>query len=339
MIDKLKKFFAGLFSITALLYATGYISEVSNGIMLGISSMIEPPRDYYLIAGGELFITTFLAIYTILLTHFFYFIPFFIIIAIIIQYEAYARKVKFTHLPRAFAVLSCTFSIISFILFVPFFAASLFLRDMLLPRSEQVEMVGNNVLLELAKNLKVLIQNADYVSRTKLEATYVMSLLAALISFVMLVSMIRQLDRWRAGDSQDLQGEKKKGFLKWRGFFSKYLHSLPRQVFFFFVILIGIATVVQIMMIPANYGMLVKPNTYPCVVIEMDPGKGMGIMDNYDFGNSKLWLLRQNSSEMLLYGALVKKDSKQTDFKLFTLKKEEVRRMEILENSFVFKYK
>ncbi len=62
MIERAKNLFGALASVTALLYASGYIVETFHDKMLGIT-IVNPSKDAYLISGGEFFFSTLYAVF------------------------------------------------------------------------------------------------------------------------------------------------------------------------------------------------------------------------------------------------------------------------------------
>jgi hypothetical protein len=64
-----------------------------------------------------------------------------------------------------------------------------------------------------------------------------------------------------------------------------------------------------------------------------------GLLEDHDrTKTSTVWLLKEGTDDLLLY-AVYLKSSDNLVFRLFTLKKKSIKKIEIIDNSFVFKYK
>jgi hypothetical protein len=53
----------------------------------------------------------------------------------------------------------------------------------------------------------------------------------------------------------------------------------------------------------------------------------------------KFWLLRESKDELLLYAVFFEKNKSDPVHQLFTIKKDTIKKIEILDNSFIFKFK
>jgi hypothetical protein len=100
---------------------------------------------------------------------------------------------------------------------------------------------------------------------------------------------------------------------------------------------------VQIITIPANYGILIKSNNYPEVKVVLNgeaTSRGLELLENQDLEKEyKVWLLRENKDEWLLYAVFGEKNKDDLVYKLLTIRKNLVDKMEIFDNSFIFKIK
>jgi hypothetical protein len=344
MIDKVKNFLTGLASLTVFLYAVGYIAEYTYARMLG-TPMGQPLNEYYLFSGGTLIFSTLYAVYSTITRHFYYFIPLLIIIGAYLQYGAYIEK---KNPPRIF--ISSIYIISIFILVlvllvvvVPRFTATFTFTDFLLPYSESVS--NNQPLQPYVFELKSWILNGGEENKKKLMDFYVLSIFLTVISAVALYSMIRQWKRWKTDKPEPTNRKPGPASIrkKFSPVFSQYLHQLPRHGFGLLIILMTVMTAVQIFTIPANYGILVKSNYYPEVKVVSNnaaTSQGLELLENQDPEKQyKVWLLRENKDELLLYAAFGEKNKEDTVFKLLTIKKNLVDKMEIFDNSFIFKYK
>jgi hypothetical protein len=347
MIDKVKNFFAAMASLTVLLYATGYIADYSHATMLGIS-MVEPTKVYYLVSGGTFFLSTLYAIYATLVSHPLYFLLFFVIIAAIILYEAYARKENITHIPKPYAVASFLTFIFMFVT-IHIFTSPFVFSDFLLQNAKPG--LNDKHSSFIAKELRTWILNGGDVNKQKLTVFYVLLILSTVISAVMLYSMIRQWKRRQTGqntqstettqstkaaESQPPPSDNSSKQPNRLARLLEYLNDLPRLSFGVLIILMIVIVVVQIVTIPINYGILIKTNDYPEVEVEVETAN---LLEDHDHTKpSKVWILKEGTDDLLLY-AVYLKDSDNLVFRLFTLKKKSVKKIEIIDNSFVFKYK
>lgn len=104
MMEKVKNLLAGLASLTAFLYAAGYIAEYAHARMLGIP-MAQPLNEYYLISGGTFVVSTLIALYTTIFKHFYFFIVVFIIAGAFLHYEANTPKKKVTKMSKTYIII------------------------------------------------------------------------------------------------------------------------------------------------------------------------------------------------------------------------------------------
>lgn len=345
MIQKVKNFFAGFASLAAFLYAAGYIAEYGHARLLGIS-MVAPPLDYYLIAGGRFIVSTLYALYTVLKTHFYYFLLFFIIIAAILRYEAAARKRYNPRQTGVYAVFVVLLTIIFLGAAIPLFTSTFTFSHLLLPAAGSViqqEPAAHDFLGDRQKELKTWIVNDSPANKHRLAVFYVLLLFSTLTSAVMLHSMIRQRQRWKGRETEMAEEPESDpppaSFEKNRlTTLLTYLPRLGRHGFGLLIILMAIVVVVQAITIPLNYGILIQSNYYPEVEVTVTSGSQLPLPGPAD-GDAKMWLLRENQQELLLYGVFAKNESGEPGRRLFVLKKNLVQRLDISGHGFVFQYK
>ena len=344
MIDKVKSFLTGLASLTVFLYAVGYIAEYTYARMLG-TPMGQPLNEYYLFSGGTFIFSTLYALYSTIIRHFYYFIALIIIIGAILLYEAYIKKKNAGRISisRTYMIIILILVLILLVAVVPRFTSTFTFTNFLLPYSESVS--NNQPLKPYVFELKSWILNGGEENKEKLMDFYVLLIFSTVISAVVLYSMIRQWKRWKTrkpgqtnGKSSPASNQK-----KFSSVFTNYLHQFPRLGFGLLIILMIVLVVVQIITIPANYGILVKSNNYPEVKVVLNAeaaSRGLVLLENQDLEKQyKVWLLRENKDELLLYAAFGEKNKEDTVFKLLTIKKNLVEKMEIFDNSFIFKIK
>ena len=115
-------------------------------------------------------------------------------------------------------------------------------------------------------------------------------------------------------------------------------HDIQRRVLPVFMVLMGLITAILIIVIPIDFGVLVKSNTYP--EVQVTPIDGVELMPGRESGmESKMWLLRENSGELLLHAIYVEKGKIKPVFKILVLKKDRVQTIEILKKSFILEIK
>ncbi len=342
MIDKVKNFLTGLASLTVFLYAVGYIAEYTYARMLG-TPMGQPLNEYYLFSGGTFIFSTLYAVYSTIIRHFYYFIALLIIIGAFLQYEAYLKKKNAGRISRTYMIIIFILVSILLVVVVPRFTSTFTFTDFLLPYSESVS--NNQPLKPYVFELKSWILNGGEENKEKLMDFYVLLIFSTVISAVVLYSMIQQWKRWKTLKPGQTKSKSSPASIqkKFSPVFSNYLHQFPRLGFGLLIILMAVMVVVQIITIPANYGILVKSNNYPEVKVVLNAeaaSRGLVLLENQDLEKQyKVWLLRENKDELLLYAAFGEKNKEDTVFKLLAIKKNLVDKMEIFDNSFIFKYK
>lgn len=340
MIDKIKNFFVSLASLGAFLYATGYIAEYSHARMLGIP-MGQPFNEYYLFSGGAFILSTLYAIYSTIFSHFHYFLVLFIIVVAILQYDAYTRKKNSAKPTKVYVASVFILTLILMFVVIPELTSPFAFSNFLLPYSEN----GFNIehLKPITLELKTWILNESKINKQKLIAFYVWLIFSTVISAVLLYSMIQKWKLWKTSESEHINTGTASLRKNLSAFFLKYLHGIPRYGFGLLIILMIIVLIVQIITIPANYGILIKSNHYPEVKVVLSSeanSNGLELFENQDTAKDyKLWLLRESRDELLLYSAFFEKNKNDPAYKLLTLKKNLVIKMEIFDNSFVFKVK
>ncbi|NIM18387.1 MAG: hypothetical protein GTO45_40925 [Candidatus Aminicenantes bacterium] len=337
-VETIKKFLeitAALASLTVLLYACGYIADYAHDRMLGISGF-EPAAVYYLVSGGTFFISTLYALYSTIVSHFYYFLLFFVIIAAILLYEDYAKKKNAAHLPKPYAAAASIVIFIYLFVVIPIFTSTFAFENLLLPKSQSEPDFYYSQFKTITAEMWTWILNESEVNKLNLTARYVLLILSSIISVFILYSLVRQWKRWKKkpGPSKPGTGP---GRFKPLIRLLEHLSALPKIAFALLIVLTVIIVAVQIVTIPINYGILIKSNLYPEVKVEV---QGTELLENHDPGKeSKVWLLKEGVHDLLVYAVFFQKDRDDPVYKLFTLKKNLVKKIEILDNSFVFKYK
>ena len=335
MIEKVKNFFAAMTSTAVLLYAVGYMAEYSHAGMLGIS-LVDPFRESYLITGGTFILSTLYALYSTIFSHFLYLVPFLIIIAVFLLYEA-ADPPK--GISKVYAAGVFLLTLVFLLAAIPLFTSPFAFKDFLLTDAE----AGPGFLFKhfnyITSELRTWILNEGLVNKQKLAFFYVLSIFSTVVSVVMLYSMVRRWKRWKP----HVPEPRAVGNMSWPRYLAarllKYVPALPRYLFGLMVILVMIVVVVQVVTVPVNYGILVKSNEYPVVKVTVQK-EGFELLENRDPAKEcTLFLLREDDDELLLYAAFYPKGSEHHDYKLLALKKSLVEKIEILDNGFIFKYK
>jgi hypothetical protein len=342
MIDKVKNFLTGLASLTVFLYAVGYIAEYTYARMLG-TPMGQPLNEYYLFSGGTFIFSTLYAVYSTIIRHFYYFFALFIIIGPILQYEAFLKKKNAARISGTY--INSIFILVLFLLFVaiPKFTATFTFSNFLLPYSESVS--NNQILKPYVLELKNWILNGGEDNRKELIDYYVRLIFSTVISAIVLYSMIQQWKRWKTGEPGETNTKSGPASIlkKLSSVVFNYFHHLPRQCFGLLIILMTVMVAVQIITIPANYGILIKSNNYPEVKVVLNgeaTSRGLELLENQDLEKEyKVWLLRENKDEWLLYAVFGEKNKDDLVYKLLTIRKNLVDKMEIFDNSFIFKIK
>ncbi len=105
MIERVKQFFAAMASLTAFLYAAGYMAEFAHARLLGLS-LVNVSPEAYLISGGGFIISTILSIYPTLVH---YPVPVLLItlaIIILFIYETYRRAEPSRRGPRVYILFT-----------------------------------------------------------------------------------------------------------------------------------------------------------------------------------------------------------------------------------------
>lgn len=349
VIEKVKSIFAGLASLTVLLYAVGYITEYSHSRMLGIS-LVTPIKEYYLISGGTFIISTLYAIYSVILNIFLHFVWFLAIIVFFLWYGANSKKHNTTRstipgskwVPMVYHSLVFILTLSFLLVAIPVFTSTFGFTDLLLPNSEPT--FHYNHFTHLTSELWTWILNENPVNKQKLTVFYVWSIFSTVISAVMLYSMMRQWLRWKADKSgrnsltNTLQSTSRWKSLRTK-FHQVFLRPFLKYFFGLLIILMMFIVVIQLVTIPVNYGILIKSNHYPEVKVETMKA-GIEFIENRDPQKEyKLWLIRENEDEVLLYAAFFEKNSEYTVYELFTLKKNLIKKIRVLANTFVFTVK
>lgn len=335
MIEKVKNFFAAMASTAVLLYAVGYMAEYSHARMLGIS-LVDPFRESYLMAGGTFILSTLYALYSTIFSYFLYLVPFVVLIAVFLLYEA-ADPPK--GISKLYAAGVSLLTVVFLFVAIPVFTSPFGFRDLLMTDARAETGFLFKHFNYITSELRTWIVNGGLVNRQKLVFFYVLSISSAVVSVVMLYSMVRRWKRWKRVERESPAAES----VFWLRYLVerllKRVPGLPRYGFGLLVILVMVAAVVQVVSIPVNYGMLVKSNDYPVVNVTVQK-EGFELVENRAPGTEcKLLLLREDEDEILLYAAFYPKGSETQKYKLLTLKKGLVEKIEISGNGFIFEYK
>ncbi len=348
MIEQVKKFFTASVTLTAILYAIGYIVEQSHAGMLGIS-LVDPPADYYLTAGGQFFVSTLYALYSALLSHFiFVFVIFLVLTALILRYETDAGDSPATF-PKIYGISAFILTFLLFFIAIPEFTCPFTFSDFLL---EQDKAGFHRNFSFIAADLRTWVLNGGAINKQKLIIFHVALILTTILSAVMLWSMMRQWKRWEIPESvPHSSGESswkdrfKASCLRWKIFLLRFGFGL-------LIVLMMLIVAVEILTVPANYGILLKSNDYPEVRLDVKKEKvkkksgdeitepAVEIFENHDIGKeSKLWLIRESRTEILLYAVYFDKDIEDTVFRLLAIRKDAIEKIQIVDNSFIFAFK
>jgi len=338
MIEKVKNFFAAMASTAVLLYAVGYMAEYSHAGMLGIS-LVDPLRESYLIAGGTFILSTLYALHSTIFSYFLYLVPFLVLIAVFLLYEAADPPKGISKLYAAGVFL---LTLVLLFVAIPVFTSPFGFRDLLLTDAQAEPGFLFKHLKPVTSELRTWIVNGGLVNRQKLVFFYVLSIFSAVVSVVMLYSMARRWKRWKRVETEPRSVDNTESVSWPRSLAARLLKrvpGLPRYGFGLLAVLAMVAAAVQVVSIPVNYGILVKSNDYPVVEVAVQK-QGFELVENRAPGTEcKLWLLREDEDEILLYAAFYPKGSETQAYKLLTLKKGLVEKIEISGNGFIFEYK
>lgn len=322
MLEKIKQFFAGIASVTIALYAIGYIAEYAHAKMLGIA-MVDPVPEYYLISGGTFFLSTLLALYYTLLNYWYYYVLFLIAAWAFIYFDRLEQYKGRLGLLSVYTGLVTVIILVYLFVVITVFTTPLHYYDFLLRVFEPV--TGTGFFAGIEKELRTWILNENSINVLKMQAFYVQLILftffAALVTYVL-------LRRWQRGG---WDRPPKMSFPRW-------IYNIQQGIVPIFITLMGIITLVLIVLVPIDFGVLLKSNTYPEVKAVM--AEGVELMPDREPGmESKLWLLRENSDEILLHAVYVEKGKSRPVFRILALKKGDVKAVEILKKSFVLEIK
>lgn len=354
MLDKIKNFFAAFASAGALLYAVGYISEYAHDRLLGLY-LVEPENTYYLIKGGTFFIATLDTIFSTILRHpHFFLLPLGAIVVINLAAGKSPGQKKETgkeetaepapsscrlSIPRL-VLLSLVTLLIMFIV-IPIFTAPFSIRDLLLTHSDkQPEPAGH--FERFNAETRTWILNHSHVNRRNLAAMYVHSILWTVVTGLLFYFLLRFWRHCPSGkeDEAEPADDNAASLKKWLwAALARFRQIQPRCILGLLLLLTGIGTAVQTVSIPVNYGILIKSNFYPQVEVAAEPPVPVVANARAQGDDCTLWLLRENGEELLLYAAVHEKRSDNTVYKLFTVKREQVKTIELLDKRFIFEYK
>jgi hypothetical protein len=333
MMEKIKQMLTVAASVTAMLYGTGYIAEFSHSRMLGIS-MVEPDNVYYLISGGTVYFKSIIAVYLSLVgPRAFIFILMIIVTVCLLFYENKLGTRNMKRLPKTYVISMFLLIVFLLVFAIPFFSSSMHIKKLLppAPDSKPKKTETLNYIERTAAELSSWVRNEDEagVNKQKLYDFYVASLLTSIFSGIFLFSALRRRRCWKP-IPPPLPGEKQSFLEKIFNFANTFKHPL----YFFALILLTAAVAVQILVIPLNYGVLVQSNHYPSIAITMEKDSESLIYGAKD----KYWLLRQNKDLFLIYALVAVKGEELPEYKLFTLKKKDVKKIDIIDIKSIFAY-
>ncbi len=322
MLEKIKQFFAGVASVTIVLYAIGFIAEYSHAKMLG-SAMVDPLREYYLISGGTFFLSTFFSLYRTLIAHWYYYIIFFCAVGAFTWFDRFEQKKNRFSLQVTYTVLVFVIVLVYLFTVIPVFITPFGFDDFLLRNFEPITQGGFFAGIERDLRTWILNENPDNI--LKLDAFYVLLIFSTVLSAVITYALVR---RWKMSAA----------VLKETGKKGKLFKDIPRRALPVLMVLMGIISIIQIIIIPSDFGVLIKLNKFPEVKVAM--AEGVELMPDRDPEmESKLWLLRENSDEILLHAIYVEKGKSKRVFKILVVKKGDVKTLEILKKSFILEIK
>jgi len=322
MLEKIKQFFAGIASVTIALYAIGYIAQYAHDRMLGIA-MVDPLREEYLIAGGTFFLSTLLALYYTLLNYWYYYVFFLLAAGAFIYFDRYEQREGRTGIQVVYTFLIIIIVIVFLYTVIPIFIKPLGFQDFLLREFAPIPQTG--IFTGIEKELRTWILNENSINNLKLFTFYVLLLFTTAFSALVTYALVR---RWQRGGWHP---QPKKPL-------SKLLYDIHQRMVPVFMAIMGIITAVLIILIPIDFGVLIKSNVYPEVKVITAPGEELPLERDSEM-ESKIWLLRESSGELLLHAVYVEKGKTKPVFKILVLKKEQVKTMEILEKSFIMEIK
>ncbi len=322
MLEKIKQFFAVIASVTIVLYAIGYIAEYAHAKMLGFA-VGDLVREEYLISGGNFFLSTFMALYYTLLNYWYYYVFFLLAAGVFIYFDRYEQSEGRLGLQAVYTLSIIIIIIVFLYTVIPIFIKPLGFQDFLLREIEPIPQTG--IFSGIEKDLRTWILNENPINSLRLSAFYVLLLFSAAFSALVTYALVR---RWQKGGWHP---QPKKAL-------SKLLYDIHQRMVPVFIVFMGIMTAVLIVLIPIDFGVLIKSNTYPQV--QVTPAAGIELMPEREPGmESKMWLLSETSGELLLHAIYVEKGKTKPVFKILVLKKDQVKTMEILKKSSILEIK
>ncbi|MCK4762036.1 MAG: hypothetical protein KAW12_07545 [Candidatus Aminicenantes bacterium] len=344
MVEKVKNFFAALASFAVFFYATGFLAEYAHDRMLGIS-MVEPAAESYLISGGKFVLSTLYALFSTIFSRFYYFIFFFILAAVFLHFEARAKEKKAVAISKTYYTSVLVLTLIFLFFVIPLFTSPFAFSGLLLDKAEPA--VFYKPFEKTTADLWTWMLNGNPVNKAKLTHFYVLLVLSTAVSAVLLYSMVKRRQRMK-GSKEDEKPSKADAALtlkqKAAALFKTYRCVLPRFFYDLLLLLMVVVVLVQLFTIPLNYGILLKSNHYPAVRLEAassaagQPGVEI-LADRLPGSDYKMWLLRENDKEIMVYAVFIEKKSGQQAYKLLILKKAQIGTIEILGYSSIFEFK
>jgi len=322
MLEKIKQFFAGIASVTIALYAIGFIAEYAHAKMLGIA-MVDPVPEYYLISGGTFFLSTLLAIYFTLLNYWYYYVLFLIAAGAFVYFDQYEQNETRLGLLSVYTGLVVVIICVYLIVVISLFTTPMHYKDFLLRGFEPITQGGFFTGIE--KELRTWILNENSINVDKMQAFYTLLIFFTAFAALVTYALVRR-------------GQKGGWDRRPKRPFSKLWYDIQQGIVPIFIAFMGTITVILIVLIPIDFGVLLKSNTYPEVKVTL--AEGVEFMPEREPGQeSKLWLLRENRDEYLFHVIYVEKGKSKPVFKILVVKKGQVKTVEILKKSFILKIK
>jgi len=337
----LKTLISSFATFTALLYVAGYIAEHSHARMLGISG-VEPAKDYYLVVGGKFFISSLYALFsTIISPYCFVYFIFFIPIFVLFTYEKYIVYQSETAFNKSYLAIVCFITIFIGFIVTPVFTYPFLFKDLILTQARHPLWADFGLLWSnMAFELRSWILNYSPVNKQKLNLFFTILILTSVFTSFLLWSAVRQWKRLgRINFIRYKPTKIKKITINWR-------RQVHRSFTAISLLLLTIVCAVLILTIPVDYGVLLIDNHYPEVKIDI-AGKNVHppikcTVELFEDANLnkeyKLWLLRENKTETLLYAVYFNKGDEIT-YRLLTIKKNVINKIEKVDNSFIFAIK
>ncbi|MCX6582150.1 MAG: hypothetical protein NT166_18425 [Candidatus Aminicenantes bacterium] len=333
MLEKIKQFITGIVSVSIVFYVIGYITEYAQAKMLGMP-MINMVSENYFISCGTFFLSTLFALYSTLFSHWYYYIIFLCAAGAFFYFDRYEQKKNLPSLQVAYTALLVIIIVVYLVVVIPIFYTPFRFDDFLQRHFEPITQTGFFAGIE--KALRTWILNENSTNILKLNAFYGLLILTTALCAVMTYILAR---RWQKDRSPiTIRAVQNRLSMKTQGKEFKPWHDYLRRALPVIIGIMAIITIILLITIPIDFGVLIKSNTIPEVKISVVDG--VELMPDREPGmESKLWLLRENRDEILLHAIYVEKGKTRPVFKILVLKKQYVKTIEIFPKSFIFSIK